>query len=224
MSERLILFARTPGPGRAKSRLRSALGDGATDALYRALLLDSLALVTRLARDRRVVEVSFDRPWTPDGPFQPACAALEVTFQCDGDLGRRLRYASDRARAAGAIAIAFVGADAPTLADAVVDAAFSALAGGADAVVTPSNDGGYVLIGTRGPIAPLVEEIPWGTPGVLDATRARAARAGARLDEIGCGFDVDEPRDLVTLAEAMRDPAARRRAPCTAAWLSARPG
>src|SRR5439155_9629378 len=74
-----------------------------------------------------------------------------------------------------------------------------ALTHGADVVLGPAADGGYYLIGLRGPAPGLFAGIAWGTAGVLEATLARAAAAGLAVHLLSPSFDVDQLADLSRL-------------------------
>jgi glycosyltransferase A (GT-A) superfamily protein (DUF2064 family) len=81
-------------------------------------------------------------------------------------------------------------------------AAAAALTDGNDAVLGPAEDGGYVLIGlARGPAAQLFEDIVWGTPTVMQETRARLACGHWRWRELVPLWDVDRPEDLRRLSQ-----------------------
>jgi glycosyltransferase A (GT-A) superfamily protein (DUF2064 family) len=92
-----------------------------------------------------------------------------------------------------------IGADAPHVPAAALAEAAAALAGRAEVVLGPAADGGYYLIGLRGPAPGLFAGIAWSTAGVLAATRARAEAAGLAVHLLPPGFDVDEVADLVRL-------------------------
>ena len=147
-----------------------------------------------------------------------SCEVCLDAEQGEGDLGARLHRALMRAFASGAAAAAILGADAPTLPSALVDEAFAALARGADAVVIPAHDGGYVLVGASHPVPALFAGVPWGTPGVHEATRRLARETGLVLAETSPWSDVDVESDLRRLAgELAADPA---RAPATASLMA----
>ena len=59
-------------------------------------------------------------------------------------------------------ALLIVGSDCPLLDGQYVDAALQALYDGADVVLGPASDGGYVLIGMRRYWSQLFEGIDWG--------------------------------------------------------------
>lgn len=213
MRERLVLFAKTPRRGAVKTRLVPALGPEDALALYAAFLRDQIAFVASLGRAGREVEVCLDEPAALGG----LPAGVARTAQGPGDLGARMLRAFARSSEAGSSATAIVGADAPTLPSARVEEAFGHLAAGADAVVVPAEDGGYVLLGCRAPLPPLFDRVPWGTDRVLEATRERAAGAGISLAELDPWHDVDVASDLAVLRRDLA--AAPLRAPATAALL-----
>ena len=123
-----------------------------------------------------------------------------------------------RAFAEGAASAAILGADAPTLPRRLVEAAFAHLSKGADAVIVPAHDGGYVLVGASHPVPSLFGGVPWGTPLVVDATRRLAREAGLALAETSPWFDVDVPSDLNRLALELTFDASR--APATASVIA----
>jgi len=196
----LLLFARRPRVGRVKTRLAPLLGAEVALGLYRAFLADQLRFVASFARAARV-------EWWADGPLDPDLDAglpadgVRVRRQGPGDLGQRLERAVSAVFEEGSTATVVVGADTPTLPRGHVVRAFERLEDGADAVLSPAEDGGYVLIGARGHHRALFLRIPWGGPRVAECTRARAAGEGLRLDEIDSWYDVDDGPDLRRLLD-----------------------
>ena len=55
-----------------------------------------------------------------------------------------------------------IGSDSPTLAPTAIERAFGCLATENPAVLMPSTDGGFVLLGLRRPVEGLFEDVPWG--------------------------------------------------------------
>jgi rSAM/selenodomain-associated transferase 1 len=198
--EHVVLFAKTPRLHEVKTRLAPRLTAEQALLLHEAMLADQTRFVETLAGVGRSSEVCLD------------------TRQGDGDLGARMHRAILRALASGAATAAILGADAPTLPRTLVDEAFALLARGADAVVIPAHDGGYVLVGASHPVPALFEGIPWGTPLVLETTRRVARDAGLVLAETAPWSDVDVESDLLRLSlELAADPS---RAPATASFLA----
>ena len=212
--ERVVLFAKVPRPGAVKTRLSPPLTEDEALALHEAMLADQIAFVGSFVRPGRTAEICLDAPWPADRARPAGLTALPQTLQGVGSLGARLDRALTRGHAGGTSRIAIIGSDAPTLPARLVDEAFRRLTDGADAVVTPARDGGYVLIATAGRLPALFRDVPWGTGRVLEVTRRRARDAGIDLQETEGWFDVDRVEDFVALfAETERE---EHRAPRTA--------
>jgi len=232
MAERpvLLLFARSPVPGRVKTRLvaagAEALSPQQASGLYRAFLEDASRLYGRGTAWNSVLCAD------PD----PADAVLSTLFphpwraraQGDGDLGDRLRRAFADAFASGAPAAAAVGSDHPTLPLQRLQDVFDALTAD-DAAIVPAEDGGYCALGlsarTAGALDEIFRAVPWSTPDVLDTTLERMRRAGVSCRRLEPFYDVDRPEDLERLKEDLRarDPREPDFPSATAAWLGLRP-
>ncbi len=65
-----------------------------------------------------------------------------------------------------------------------------------DAVFIPAFDGGYALVGLRAPIADIFNDMVWGTPGVMTVTRRRLKNLHKSWFELPRIHDIDEPADL----------------------------
>jgi len=191
----LVLFARRPEPGRAKTRLSPALPEGLATALYRALLADALACVGEVRAESR--RVAWDAPAGGSGTL-PVPPGVEEGLQEGADLGERLERAfAEALRHPGEVALV-VGADTPGLTAAAIDTAFRRLEGH-DGVLGPAFDGGYWCIGLSRPAPGLFRDMPWSTERVLETTRERAARAGLSLALAEPLADLDTPGDVARL-------------------------
>src|SRR3989339_208479 len=110
---RILVFAKAPLPGFAKTRLIPALGAEAAAQLAQNMLIHSVeqALAAKIGPVELVV--------TP-GPSHPAwdelreCFAMEWSSQIAGDLGQRLLHAAQANRQPGE-AVIFMGTDFPDL-------------------------------------------------------------------------------------------------------------
>ena len=199
---RVLVFARAPTPGKAKTRLIPALGEEGAAALHRRLVLHCL----RAARDSRLGPVEL---WcAPDArdPFFSECErrlGVSLHPQGEGDLGARMQRAFESALARARRAV-LVGSDIPALSSRYLRDAERALDGGYDAVIGPAEDGGYVLIGLSRCDRELFRDIPWGGPEVLAETRRRIAALSWRLSELPALWDMDRPEDLERLPEELR--------------------
>ncbi len=192
----LVVFAKAPRAGEAKTRLAPALGAAGAAALAERLLAHAVAQAAAAGFD--VVELCV----TPD-PTHPAFRDLAARHrvvlgvQGHGDLGARMARAFER-RLATHDRVVLIGTDAPALEAARLTEAARALATH-DAVFVPALDGGYALVGLRRPAPALFADIPWSTPAVMARTRERLRAARLTWAELAPVADVDEPADLVHL-------------------------
>ena len=195
---RAILFAKAPMAGAVKTRLIPALGGEAAAQLHRHLVVR--VLETLFAADVGPVELCC----APDTAhaFFIQCRqrfGVELTTQCEGDLGKRMRHALENALLKAESAL-IVGADCPSITcDDVRDAATQLASH--DATLIPADDGGYVLIGARRTHPEMFDDIDWGAATVLAAQRDRFRALGWRWHEGAARWDVDRPEDLLRLAE-----------------------
>lgn len=216
VEQAVVVLAKVPEAGRVKTRLVPVVGAARATALAEAMLGDTLEALGALPP-------AVARLWVASGPLEAARARVPAGWavhpQVEGDLGARMGEAW---RAAGAARVVIVGADAPAMSAGRVAEALVAL-DAADVVVGPTLDGGYDLLGLRRREGAVLDDMPWSTPLLMEATRARARAAGLVLAELAPGFDVDTGEDLHDLAARLD--AAAAPAPRTRAWLAAvRPG
>lgn len=203
---RVCVFAKPPVAGAVKTRLAPRLGADGAARLAAAMFADTWAVVGARPDVERVLATTGPGLSVGDAP---------MWLQGDGDLGARLERVLRRALADAPFAIA-LGADSPGLPPTAIDAAIAALATH-DAVLGPTDDGGYYLIGLRACPDGLFAGLPWSSPDTRRATLARLAERGLTTAVIGGYFDVDGPDDLDRLTALLTgDPS---RAPRTAAAL-----
>lgn len=196
LPDRILLFARFPESGQAKTRLIPAVGAERAARLQAALTRRALHVTDQLRRQRPCdVEVRFSGG---DAARMRALYGVEHFFveqQGDG-LGERLERAIAAAFQRGVKRALAIGTDCPEIEPEILDEAFASLRE-ADVVLGPALDGGYYLIGLRAPRPELFHGIDWGTEKVLRQTLERAARSGCRVRQLRTLSDVDRPADLI---------------------------
>ena len=201
---RIVVFAKAPEAGRAKTRLIPALGAAGAARLAEQML--RMTVAEALAAEVGTVEICASpapgsKPWQrvrlPD--------SLIWSFQGTGDLGDRMARAARRAVDADE-RVLLIGADCPGLDRHRLRWAADAL-DRVDAVVYPTCDGGYALLGLRRFAAALFAEIAWSTASVAATTLARIAALRWTVDVGAVLRDIDTPADLEALPPAMRSAA-----------------
>lgn len=193
MTPAVVILAREPEPGHAKTRLIPALGAEGAAQLHARLVRRTVLMAKAAGVGPVELRVTSDT----DHPWLAALArelALPLVPQGPGDLGARMLRAME-ARAPALL----IGTDCPVLEPRHLREASEALAHGSDVVLGPAEDGGYTLIGMARAEASLFRDMPWGTDAVLGETRARLIAAGLSCTALETLWDVDRPDDLARL-------------------------
>jgi rSAM/selenodomain-associated transferase 1 len=195
---RIVIFAKAPVPGFAKTRLIPALGEQGAADLARRMLDHTVAQA--VAAEVGTVELCASP--APDSAVWRTFAIPESVAwsdQGDGDLGTRMARAAQRATDA-AESVLLIGTDCPTLDAAHLRRAALSLQG-FDATLVPTADGGYVLLGLNRFHASLFRSIEWSTGSVAAQTRQRMAQLGWTWEDDPVVHDIDEPADLKWLPQ-----------------------
>lgn len=198
---RIVIFAKAPLPGQAKTRLSPALGLEGAANLARKLL--SHCVTEALAADVGPVELCVAP--TMHHPVWSALGIPESVYwseQGEGDLGERLARAAQRVTAQGQ-AVLLIGTDCPGLTAAKLREAARLLARHR-ACMAPVSDGGYVLLGLRQYHEAVFLDMPWSTDQVARLTRERLSEHGVVLHELSMLNDIDEPSDLQYLPDGLK--------------------
>lgn len=198
---RIVIFAKLPKAGFAKTRLIPALGADGAARLAARMLRHTVA--EALAAGVGPVEICV----TP-APDEPAWRAIHLpagliwSSQGGGDLGERLSRCARRVLADGPVLL--IGTDCPQLDASRLRQAANALTQ-AGAVMTPATDGGYVLLGISRFHEALFDGIAWSTASVAVETRSRFRVLDWTLRELPACHDIDEPGDLLRLPDGWLD-------------------
>jgi uncharacterized protein len=193
----VIVFARAPLPGRAKTRLAARLGAWHA-ARLQARLIDR-ALQSALASRCGAVELHCTpRAGHPFFRFERRRFGVVLREQSGRDLGERMHRALAAALRMHRYAI-LIGVDAPELRARDLRRALRVLRAGSDIVLAPAEDGGYALIGCRRAPRPVFEQVDWGGNEVWRQSVQRLERRRMRWRALRMVWDVDRPEDLERL-------------------------
>jgi rSAM/selenodomain-associated transferase 1 len=194
----LLVIAKSPRPGRVKTRLSPACSPEQAARLAEAALVDTFAALARVPAGRRVLVL--DGPagcWLPPG--------WEVIPQSGGGLDARLAaaFAAVCGRDGGPVLL--VGMDTPQLEARVLAEALSAAARtDSDAWFGPATDGGFWALGLARPDAALASRlllgVPMSSPSTGAVLRDRLAGAGLRISTLPVLNDVDTVSDAAEVA------------------------
>jgi rSAM/selenodomain-associated transferase 1 len=190
----VAIMAKAPIPGLAKTRLVSSIGAHAAAVLQERLTERTVST----ALEANIGPVTL---WCAPDPshasFRELVARHKLTLkrQVAGDIGTRMLAAITAANGPTLV----IGTDCPAFTAEHLRAAAAALHDGADVVLIPAEDGGYVLIGARAAHAEIFAGVAWGSATVLADTRARISALGLNVVELTPLWDIDTERDLARL-------------------------
>ena len=189
-----MVFCKAPIAGQVKTRLTTELSAEQAMQVHIELAERTLQLATHGC----LCPVQlWCAPTTDHVFFAESARSYPVTLrqQQGVDLGARMHNAFCRAMNSYSRAL-IIGCDCPSLSNEDLEAAITALNQQSHCVLAPTEDGGYVLIGLNQPQPTLFDNMPWGTPQVLEQTRARIKHAQLPHQELKQQWDVDTPADL----------------------------
>ncbi len=194
MSVALLVIAKQPLPGTAKTRLCPPCSPGQAASLAGAALLDTLDVVQRTPAERKVLVFEGDaRGWQRDG--------LEVISQRGTGLGERLAAAFEDVAGPALL----VGMDTPQLTSDLLLDGMRALDVGCDAVLGPALDGGYWSVGLRQPSRAVFDGVPMSVASTLRWQRARLSALALRVYEQMVLRDIDTIEDAHAVAAQAPD-------------------
>ena len=195
-------MAKASRPGLTKTRLVPPLTPDEAAALNTVFLQDvteNMRLAARTAASHAaiVAYAAFGPPGSEEffrHHFSSSIGLIEAWLPNFGDC---LHHAIGQVLARGHAAAVVLNADSPTLPTALLNETAELLARPGDrAVLGPSSDGGYYLLGLKAAHRRMFDDIAWSTERVAEQTRARAQEIGLDLHLLPEWYDVD---DLATL-------------------------
>ena len=199
----LVIFVRFPGQGQVKSRLAKDLGAEAATNLYRCFVED---LLERFSKEAYRLRIAF----YPADKEQETREMLGDEFsyiaQTGEDLGERMKLAFLRCFREGAQSVVLIGSDIPDLPARIIDEAFRAL-DKYGAVIGPSVDGGYYLIGFQRDTlnGDVFSGLLWGTERVFQETMNLLQMAGSPVHVLPFWRDIDKHEDIAALIKNSDD-------------------
>lgn len=190
---RLIIFAKAPLPGFAKTRLIPALGEAGAARLAQHLMLTTIE--NGLKANVGLTELCVTpEPSNAVWSTFPIPTEVKWSAQSGGDLGERLAKASKCAIENGESPL-LIGTDCPQLSPDILRNAAKSLQD-FDAVIIPATDGGYTLLGFNKFDSSIFENISWSTDSVFVKTVCHMTALNWRIAKLDSLHDIDEPSDL----------------------------
>ena len=194
----VLVVAKAPVPGQAKTRLAASVGDTAAADIAAAALLDTLDAVAAAPVAARVVALTGELSAASYGAeITAGLADFTVVPQRGADFAERLANAHiDAAAVSGGLPVLQIGMDTPQVTDELIgDCARELLA--ADAVLGLARDGGWWLLGvTEGAMADCLRTIPMSRSDTGAVTLAALENTGNHVSLVPTLADVDTIGDV----------------------------
>lgn len=190
MKKALIIFARNPILGKVKTRIAETTGDAKALEIYYRLLAHTRAETCHLNCDKFVYYDSFI---DEDDGWDNAC--YQKRLQHGTDLGKRMKAAFNEVFSAAYLHVAIIGTDCMQINSSIIDSGFDKMHKN-DAVIGPSLDGGYYLLGIKKMLPALFENKQWSSSTVCHDTIADLKATGLTYSELPMLRDIDVEADL----------------------------
>jgi len=194
----VLVVAKAPVPGQAKTRLAASVGDTAAADIAAAALLDTLDAVAAAPVAARVVALTGELSAASYGAeITAGLADFTVVPQRGAGFAERLANAHiDAAAVSGGLPVLQIGMDTPQVTDELIgDCARELLA--ADAVLGLARDGGWWLLGvTEGAMADCLRTIPMSRSDTGAVTLAALENTGNHVSLVSTLADVDTIGDV----------------------------
>ncbi len=187
MKNALIIFVRKPELGKVKTRLAAQIGNEKALEVYIKLLDHTQTICTTIKADKYLfgTESKHDIYW--DG-FLQACQQGE-------DLGTRMMNAFNFLLKKEYDKVVIIGSDCISLTENIIENAFIELEEN-DAVIGPSEDGGYYLLGLKSLHTDIFNNKNWSTDSVFSDTINSFNELHLRYSVLPVLSDVDEAKDV----------------------------
>ena len=189
----LIIFVKNPIAGQVKTRLAATVGEARALEIYRKLLDHTTKITIELPIDKVVYYSNFidDNDHWDQINYQKQ-------LQTQGGLGQKMSAAFEWGFQSGYKEICIIGSDCYELAPEIIMSGFQSLSTH-DAVLGPTRDGGYYLLGMKKMREELFQNKNWGTDSVAADTLNDLKRLSLEYQTLELLNDVDVEEDLGSL-------------------------
>jgi len=207
----IAFMAKASAPGRAKTRLVPPLTFEEAAVLNTAFLQDVADNVLLAARDADrhggiAGYAAYGPPGSEDFFRRTLPAGVGLIEAWRPNFGECLLHTIEEIFARGHASAVVLNSDSPTLPTAFLVETAAALARPGDrAVLGPSSDGGYYLLGLKAAHRHMFETIAWSTDQVAKQTLERAREIGLDVYRLPVWYDVDDVDGLRRLRAELSD-------------------
>ncbi len=188
MKNHLLIVAKNPFGGSAKTRLAREMGEDVARGIYARLLYGTLFRVIDHHHGQSEIFLYLSDP-SGIPFFRSAFPELSVVSQSAGHLGRRLTAALRESFSRGAEKAIVMASDIPDINWSHIETAFDRIDPNTT-VIGPSSDGGFYLFGSPNTTIDFLDGVTWSTNRVFSQVRENINQHGFNL------FLLPERRDI----------------------------
>jgi len=198
----ILVFLKNPERGKVKSRLAGDLDRDLARSLYKNFVLD---LLDTLKKGGHSFRICFYPPDAGEKLSDWLGKGYSYLPQNGKDLGERMKNAFLDAFSEGFFKALIIGSDIPDITNQIINEALES--DDNDAVIGPSFDGGYYLIGFKHNtfLPGIFEGIEWGTNTVFEKTMEIFAKNRYKVHLLPKWHDVDRLEDLRALVDGNKN-------------------
>ena len=192
----VIVFAKYPDEGKVKTRLAKTTGGKFAAEFYKLCAQHTFQELKKLSEQTIRLYLFFAEgnnkkditSWVNSGfLFRP---------QSGKDLGEKMFAAFREIFESGYEKAVIIGTDLPDISSEIIIEAFSAMEK-KDAVIGPSTDGGYYLLGLKSISKEFFTNIDWSTDSVYEQTMDKLINANMEVQTLTKLIDIDTENDLL---------------------------
>jgi rSAM/selenodomain-associated transferase 1 len=194
MNNNLLLFVKYPENGGVKTRLAKSIGDAAAVSLYKCFVEDILSSLQCINAHTWIC-------YYPESSIDDMPGWLGSSYfyllQKGENLGKRLQHCFKSSFDKGFEKTIVLASDIPEISENIINNAFKILEY-KDAVIGPSFDGGYYLVGfnKKSYAAQIFDDISWSTDLVYEETLRKIEAYKLRYSVLDKINDMDTIDDI----------------------------
>jgi len=190
----ILFFVKSPVIEKVKTRLAEDIGADIAVRFYKCFVEDILSMIDNIDGG---LKLFFHPPQAKPQLRQWLGEKYTYVPQKGCDLGDKMKNAFVCTFGEGFSKVVIIGSDIPDLSEEFLRQAFAQL-DSFDAVIGPSSDGGYYLIGfsSNSFLAEAFDDVAWSTSAVFDQTLSKLKSNGLTVHILPEWHDIDTRADL----------------------------
>lgn len=188
----IVIFAKTPESGTAKTRIAAVKGNKTAEKVYLRLINKTSVVVNKLH-----YHVAYTGTTSPGSLHNIFSQSSSFFIQQGESLGDRLSLAFRHLYNQGYTYVCAIGTDCPAITPRLLQETFHILHTGIDTVIGPAHDGGYYLVACNKKSLPIFSVKKWSSSELLEETLNKAKSKNITYHLLKPLSDIDYWEDYV---------------------------